>query len=168
VEEMLRSFVNYRQDDWDTYLLLIEFAYNNTIHASTRITPFFANYGQHPNTPVTFLQGNSNQRSENNDIIDESNVAVVEEFIEQTNSTLKIIQDCLVMIQEKQAKQVNKHRTDEVFQKGDKVLLNVSLATPAYDQLRQSKKLNSKYIGPFVIEEMINSNAYKLCLPPTV
>jgi hypothetical protein len=29
-------------------LLLVEFAYNNTIHASTRQMLFYANYGHHP------------------------------------------------------------------------------------------------------------------------
>jgi hypothetical protein len=29
-------------------LPLAEFAYNNTIHASTQHTPFYANYGHHP------------------------------------------------------------------------------------------------------------------------
>jgi hypothetical protein len=53
VEEMLRAFTNYKQNDWDKYLSLVEFAYNNSIQASTGITPFFANYGQHPNIPTT-------------------------------------------------------------------------------------------------------------------
>jgi hypothetical protein len=30
-------------------LPLVEFAYNNTIYRSTQQTPFFANYGYHPN-----------------------------------------------------------------------------------------------------------------------
>jgi hypothetical protein len=29
-------------------LSFVEFAYNNTIHASTQQTPFYANYGHHP------------------------------------------------------------------------------------------------------------------------
>jgi hypothetical protein len=40
--------VNYQQDDLLDLLSQAEFAYNNTTHASTRISPFFANYGFHP------------------------------------------------------------------------------------------------------------------------
>jgi hypothetical protein len=44
----LRCTINYQQDDWTSYLPLAEFAYNNTIHALTQQTPFYANYGHHP------------------------------------------------------------------------------------------------------------------------
>jgi len=40
--------VNYQQDDWLDLLSQAEFAYNNTMHASTGINPFFANYSFHP------------------------------------------------------------------------------------------------------------------------
>jgi hypothetical protein len=40
--------MNYQQDDWLDLLSQAEFAYNNPTHASTGISPFFANYGFHP------------------------------------------------------------------------------------------------------------------------
>jgi len=40
--------VNYQQDDWLDLLSQAEFSYNNTTHASTGISPFFANYDFHP------------------------------------------------------------------------------------------------------------------------
>jgi hypothetical protein len=40
--------VNYQQGDWLDLLSQAEFAYNNITHASTGISPFFANYGFHP------------------------------------------------------------------------------------------------------------------------
>jgi hypothetical protein len=40
--------VSYQLDDWLALLSQVEFAYNNRTHASTRISPFFANYGFHP------------------------------------------------------------------------------------------------------------------------
>jgi hypothetical protein len=40
--------VNYQQDDWLDLLSQAEFACNNTTHASTGISPFFANYSFHP------------------------------------------------------------------------------------------------------------------------
>jgi transposase InsO family protein len=48
LEQYLRCTMNYQQDDWLDLLSQVEFAYNNTTHASTRISPFFANYSFHP------------------------------------------------------------------------------------------------------------------------
>src|SRR5690606_25963608 len=49
LEQYLRGYCNYLQDDWIDWLAMAEFAYNNTISAEIgNITPFFANYGYHP------------------------------------------------------------------------------------------------------------------------
>jgi hypothetical protein len=47
LEQFLCCSVNYQQDDWLDLLPAAEFAYNNATHASTKMTPFFANYGYH-------------------------------------------------------------------------------------------------------------------------
>jgi len=46
----LRIFVNYDQDDWYHLLPLAEYAYNNSVTRAHDMTPFFANYGYHPQT----------------------------------------------------------------------------------------------------------------------
>ena len=48
VEQYLWLFVNYRQDNWAEWLPLAEFSYNNKIQSSTGYSPFYLNYGQHP------------------------------------------------------------------------------------------------------------------------
>jgi len=48
MKQYLRAFCNYKQDDWVELLPLVEFAYNNSMHASTRMTPFWAVYHRHP------------------------------------------------------------------------------------------------------------------------
>jgi transposase InsO family protein len=48
IEQYLRHYINYRQDDWAEFLPLAQFAYNNAMHSTTKETPFFANYGYHP------------------------------------------------------------------------------------------------------------------------
>ena len=50
LEGYLRNFVNYDQDDWYQLLPLAEFAYNNSATNAHRMTPFYANYGFHPQT----------------------------------------------------------------------------------------------------------------------
>ena len=40
LEQYLKCTINYQQDDWIEYLPLADFAYNNTLHASTQQTRF--------------------------------------------------------------------------------------------------------------------------------
>ncbi len=53
MEDMLRGLVGPRHDDWCKYLSMVEFAYNNSLQASTLQTPFFLNHGRHPLTPLS-------------------------------------------------------------------------------------------------------------------
>ena len=48
LEQYLRTFVNYQQDDWAQWLIVAAFAYNNSVHTTTGVSPFFAAYGRHP------------------------------------------------------------------------------------------------------------------------
>src|SRR4029077_4847151 len=52
LEQYLRIYCNYQQDDWAELLPLAEFAYNNAPNATTGVSPFFANKGYHPNISV--------------------------------------------------------------------------------------------------------------------
>jgi len=48
VEQYLRPYIIYQQDDWCGYLPLAEFAYNNGYQETIKNTPFFGNYGINP------------------------------------------------------------------------------------------------------------------------
>src|SRR5258705_5465350 len=48
LEQYLRTYTNYQQDDWATLLLMAEFAYNNATNVMTGVSPFFVNKGYHP------------------------------------------------------------------------------------------------------------------------
>ena len=46
LEQYLRFFVDYRQNDWPEWLASAEFVVNNKVHAAMKILPFIANYGR--------------------------------------------------------------------------------------------------------------------------
>ena len=48
LEQYLRIFIDHRQEQWPEQLGIVEFAYNNKVYSSTRISPFKANYRQDP------------------------------------------------------------------------------------------------------------------------
>jgi len=48
LEQYLRAYVNYQQDNWKELLPMAEFAYNKGYQESIKRTPFFANCGVNP------------------------------------------------------------------------------------------------------------------------
>ena len=48
MEQYLRAYVNYQQNNWVTYLAIAEFAANNQFSKTINATLFMANYGFHP------------------------------------------------------------------------------------------------------------------------
>ena len=46
LEQYLRFFVDHRQKDWPEWLASAEFAVNNKVHTTTKVSPFMANYGR--------------------------------------------------------------------------------------------------------------------------
>jgi hypothetical protein len=48
MEQYLRAYVNYQQDNGAQYLPLAEFTANNHVSETTGLSPYFANYGMHP------------------------------------------------------------------------------------------------------------------------
>ncbi|UTT89144.1 hypothetical protein NDA17_005448 [Ustilago hordei] len=48
IEQYLRMYCNYEQDDWVNLLDTAAFVYNNTVHNSIGVSPFFACYGWNP------------------------------------------------------------------------------------------------------------------------
>lgn len=50
LEDVLRSYAT-SFSEWSQFLPLVEFALNNSVHASTGMSPFYVNYGRHPRVP---------------------------------------------------------------------------------------------------------------------
>ena len=50
LEQYLRSYCSYQQDDWAELLRLAEHTYNSAVSESTKVSSFEANYGFSPRT----------------------------------------------------------------------------------------------------------------------
>ena len=56
LEDMLRACVLDLKGNWEEYLPLIEFAYNNSYHASIHMAPYEALYGRPCRSPVCWTE----------------------------------------------------------------------------------------------------------------
>jgi hypothetical protein len=145
LEQYLRCFVNYNQDNWVKLLPLAEFAYNNSINASTGKSPFLANYGFHPRADLL-------------------NVTQQDFTIEYIADGIEDIKATLAEAQKKYKEYADAKRIDMVFEVGDQVwLLSKNIKTT-----RPSKKLDYRRLGPFKIIQKIGKVAYKLDLPSSM
>ena len=152
LEEYLRAYIGAEQNDWDKWLPLAEFAYNNSRQDSTGYSPFFLNFGRHPrlpHTPVT--TGVRNQSAA--------------ELASQLDAYVKNARSLLDAAQQRQKRYADQRRREVVFAVGDQVMLdtrNIRKRTPG------QQKLLPKYIGPFTVLEACGPVAYKLSLPDTM
>ena len=48
METYFKHYVNVKQNNWVSLLPITQLAYNNKKSNTTGLTPFFANYGKHP------------------------------------------------------------------------------------------------------------------------
>lgn len=156
LEEMLRSYVSYKQNDWDLFLPALEFAYNNSVNPSTGFTPFFLNHGHDPIVPSALLKP------------PETSAPAVSDFVSAQSLALAQAKDAIIAAQDRQKLQADKSRRPAPFKVGDKVLLSTEHISVAAHRHRPSKKLEPQVVGPFKIIAKHNDNAFELELPPTM
>ncbi|GJV25176.1 putative reverse transcriptase domain-containing protein [Tanacetum coccineum] len=61
LEDMLRACVIDFGSSWDRHLPLVEFSYNNSYHASIKVTPFEALYGRKCRSPICWSEVGDSQ-----------------------------------------------------------------------------------------------------------
>ena len=150
IVEGLRAFVNSRKDDWQQYLHLFEFAYNNTVHSATKTTPFFLNYGRHPTTVASLLNPELPPDLYNGD---------ASKFLSDLHSAISTAHECINKANEKIASS-KAHQKAMKFNVDDYVLLPSKC-------FRATRKLDAPYVGPFRIVRQLTTHTFELDgLPP--
>ena len=64
LEQYLRMYVNYRQNNWSEWLATAEFAFNNKVHTTTKMSPFQVNYGREPKIGFDIRKNGKNEKTE--------------------------------------------------------------------------------------------------------
>ena len=148
LEQYLRAYVNYQQDDWTELLPFAEFAYNNSRQETIGRSPFYANYGYNP-------------------VYESTGHMILEKSVqpEQMSQLHKVLKTEITEAQMSQNEYADRHRKpDPNWKQGDKVWLiprNIRTTRPA-------KNLDYKKLGPFRILAKIGMQAYKLDLPDSM
>ena len=154
MEQYLRAFVNYLQDDWAEWLPLAEFAANNLVNESTGLSPFFVNKGFNPRTSLQ-APTDSAVLGQPNDISQ-----AMQDIHNRCREELTWAQALYTA----SANESQNRRPAPNYQIGDRVWLS----TKNIRTRRPCKKLEDKCIGPYRITRVAHNRSYELDLPRTL
>ncbi|SPO42290.1 related to Gag-pol polyprotein [Pseudozyma flocculosa] len=147
-----RQFISeawHEQDNWVDLLPTASFAYNNTVHATLGLSPFFACHGWHPK---------AHGEAAHAGVLDPSTSS----FAPQDGTLLRHCQDRIREAQARSVRNYNNKHQDQQFQPGDLVWVS----NRNWKTHRPSKKLGNSMSGPFEVLERIGRVAYRLKLLP--
>jgi hypothetical protein len=149
LKQYLWAYCNYQQNNWNQLLPMAEFCYKNSRSETTKVSPFFANYGCHP----YFTQPLGKVTKE---------LPGVSEYVGTLNKLYEDLRAEIHYAQTTHMEQANRHQhPDPVLRAGDQVWLkrnNVKTTRP-------SNKLDYKLLGPYTILPRVGSRAYRLDIP---
>jgi hypothetical protein len=150
LEQYLRCYCSLEQDDWAIWLPIAEFAYNDSLHATTGTTPFRAYHGVDPRGPdwpgMPLGSGESHL----------ANGVAARVLALQSECRRRII-----VANEYQKKYADRKRKHISLRIGDKVLVS----NRHIRSTRPKKKLDWKYLGPGTVLAQIGRDAYRVDLP---
>ena len=124
LEDMLWGFVLDFLGNWDRYIPLMEFAYNNSYQSSIGMAPYEALYGRRYRTPMCWTKLDGHK-------------IIGPDLVKDTEEKVQIIQKRLKVVNDRQKSCANLKRKDIEFEVEDKVFLKVS---PWKKILRLGKK----------------------------
>ncbi|GJZ28744.1 putative reverse transcriptase domain-containing protein [Tanacetum coccineum] len=137
--------------NWDEYLCLVEFACNNSWHASIGMAPYKMLYGRKCRSPICW-----------NEVGEE----IIEgpELVRITNEKVEVVKEKLKEARSRQKSYADKHHRTLNFKPGDHVFLKVS-PWKGVQRFGIKGKLSPRFIGPFEVLEKVGEVAYRLALP---
>jgi hypothetical protein len=151
LEDMLRLCVLDFKGKWIQYLSLVEFAYSNSFQATIGMAPYEALYGRKCRSPLYWDEVGERQ-------------LVGPEIIQDSKDKITLIRKRMLAAQSRQKSYADTRRHKLEFEVGDQVFPKVS---PIKGVMRFSKKgkLSPRYVGPFLVTEVVGPVAYRVKLP---
>jgi hypothetical protein len=141
---MLRATLSSNPGNWLELVPLLEFAYNSAVHSSTGVSPFEADLGYLPPSPLAVASGTQQLQPE--------------DLVSQLRTITKQVREHLSVAQDKAEQQYNKNTNVIQYHPGDMVLVDS-------DQLRlPSHKLRNPWSGPFKVLQVPHPNTVTLDL----
>lgn len=149
IKEHIAMFLGNCHREWDSLLEFIQLAINSSKSETTGHSAFYLNKGLEPRLPW--------------DHIDPTLPVPQTPYVQNIIADRDYVHERVTKAQARQAKYYNRRRTDETLVEGSLVLRLSHKKSNA--QIGVSKKLFSKWEGPFKIVNCLSNLNYLLCHP---
>lgn len=150
INRLLRTYTIKTPLDWDLWLPLLEFTYNNNYNTAIRNKPFEIDLGYTPNPPMPTIQSQGSYQN-----------MKTEELKQHLHDMELTTQEILQENQINTETSKNKGRRELLLAVGEFVWIHKD----AYFNTLPHRKLLPMYTGPFEIITKVNDNAYELKMP---
>ena len=160
LDQRLRPFVNYFQDNWSDLLPSMDFAQAVLPHESTGLPPAIIEFGSLPRCHWNWQARTTQFLDKRDQDIRKEAQELASARKEAVDKASEIVKSNLAAAQARQAKQANKHRREPDFDVGDMVYLSAK----GWATDRPSVKLDYQNRGPYRITGR-KGYAYILDLP---
>ncbi|CDJ34265.1 uncharacterized protein EMH_0019520 [Eimeria mitis] len=151
LEQMLRTYIQTDEREWERLLPALELAYNTTSHSSTELSPFEVMIGQNPVTAADL------------NVVGNIAPTLTPPMTELFQQLCDRAQSHIIKAKWQQKRYADAHRRDAQYNPGDRVWIS-SRNLPG---LNQCSKFEPRFLGPFAVLERIGQVAYRIELPPT-
>jgi hypothetical protein len=168
IEEILRTRVNYKQDDWCSLIPYLLFVLNNQEKAALLgKTPMQVELGIRPLTPMDLVSAVTTAKAEKvNSIKNVGKVSDAENRIAEITAVRESIAEDIATVQADQKKYADDRRRicDQLIKPGAKAYCSMPIKQMLAQGLRPSSKLAHQRFGPFKVLHRVGVNAFELDL----
>ena len=150
--DLLKCYINEVDQDnqWEKFLPLLEYAYNNTVHTSTGKSPFEIIEG-HPKVPLILRT--------------HEQIFAADEYVRDVRDAFQKIKEALLKAQEKQKQAADKHRRRLELQENQWVLLKFPKARLRHtiqEPIGKGRPQVTKSFMPNWLRDIMDHSKYSL------
>ena len=157
LECMLKHYVGPNFNDWDEHLALSEFAVDSAYHQAVKASPFQLLLGKNPSNSTSAAPPASVVRDP------KTGKLSVAKTLGRASEAVQHAKQCMTQAQQRYKAYADKHRRDQEFFIGDRVLISTK-----YLRKGSGRSLMPRFIGPHQMVKKVGKVANELKLPASM